>query len=227
MKALLISTCLLVVLNVGSAHAALVSGNDGIYGAGALTLDAGTGLEWLDLTQSTNLSINDILAGAGSYIANGFHIATLSEVETLFTDGGWNGVDDSANTGSVGHLAFVTQMQSLFGVTGTSGTPGETLFNEGFALTNVANRVSRPFLTLSTDLAGAPAGRVACTTSGFNTFTNVNIFTGCRMDFIQKFTFVGTYLARPTERTVPEPTMVALLGLGLAGLSVVARRRIR
>ena len=159
MKALLISTCLLVVLNVGAAHAALVSGNDGVYGVGSLTLDSATGLEWLDLTQSTNLSINDVQGGAGSFLANGFHIATLSEVETLFTDGGWNGVDDSANTGSVGHLAFVTQMQSLFGVTGTSTSPGESLFNEGFAFTSVANLVSRPFLTLSTDAAGAPITR--------------------------------------------------------------------
>jgi hypothetical protein len=215
MKALLASVCLLVTLAASSAHATLILMNDPVYGVGSIVRDTDTGLDWLKLTSSTGFSINGIQGGAGGFLTNSFQIAMLGQVETLFTHGGWNGVDDSGNAGSAGHLAFVTLMQSLFGVTGTSGAPGESTFNEGFALTELANLAARPFNTISQN---GTAGRVACTTAGFNTYTTpVNDFGSCRMDYDQHFSFIGTYLFRPARiSTVPEPGTLLLLAAGLA-----------
>src|SRR5207249_3671396 len=117
--------------------------NDTVYGGGSITRDTNTGFDWLDLTKSTNLSVNAILGGAGGFLMNGFRLATLPEVEAMYMSGGWDGVDDSASVvGSAAHLPFVQQMQSLFGVTGLMGpSPGELTFNEGWALTSVPNLV--------------------------------------------------------------------------------------
>jgi hypothetical protein len=219
MKTYWAALCLLLTLVAGTAQATLISGNDGFYGVGSITRDTDTGLEWLDLTKSTSFSVNDILGGAGSFLAQGFQLATLTQVEAMYTNGGWDGVDNSASAGTAAHLAFVQLMQSLFGVTGaeSNGNP----FNEGWALTSIANLVSRPFNTLE---SSDTLGRVACTTSGFNAFTNVNVFSGCRMDFDQRYDFIGAYLVRESS-VVPEPSTLLLLGSGL--LAAVLRRRVR
>jgi hypothetical protein len=200
--------------------------NDVFYGAGSITRDSVTGFDWLDLTFSTNDSVNDILGGAGGFLAHGFQLATLAQVESMFTSGGWDGVDDSATGGTVAHLAFVQQMHTLFGVTGDengANTPFG-LFNEGWALTSIPNRVARPFNTIPSPGTSA---RVACTTTGFNTFTApVNDFASCRMDYDQRFDFIGAYLVRDpgAQAAVPEPATLFLLGSGLAAAGFRRRR---
>jgi hypothetical protein len=219
MKTYLAVLCFLLTMVASTARAVLVSSNDPFYGVGSITLDTNTGFQWLDLTKSTNLSINNILGGSGSFLAQGFQLATLSQVEAMYMSGGWDGVDNSASAGSVSHLAFVQLMHSLFGVTGSDGFGNP--FNEGWALSSISNLVSRPFNVLESGIAG----RVACTTSGFNTFTNVNVFSGCRMDYDQHYGYIGAYLVRIPAVGVPEPSTLLLLGSGL--LAAALRRRVR
>ena len=52
---------------------------------GDSTLDEATGLVWLDLTKTTNLSYNAVAGGAGGWAAQGWRHATLAEVCQLFT----------------------------------------------------------------------------------------------------------------------------------------------
>lgn len=48
-----------------------------------LTRDTTTGLDWLDLELTLNLSVDDVDAGIGGWTAQGFRVATISEVFTL------------------------------------------------------------------------------------------------------------------------------------------------
>ena len=109
-------------------------------------------------------------------------------------------------------------MISLFGQTGVSASPGESIFTEGFALN--AGVLARQFNTVS---QSGVAGRVACTTAGFNAFPATDI-TGCRAAFTQTYSFAGVYLVRPTAAVIPEPWTLGLVGIGLAGIGLARRR---
>jgi hypothetical protein len=72
----------------------LVSVDDPVFGPGAVTRDNATGLEWLDLTFSTNRSFEDITGvngpnqlDAGGDFA-GWRYATVPEIRSLFVDAG-------------------------------------------------------------------------------------------------------------------------------------------
>jgi hypothetical protein len=77
------------LLGLGRAEAVLISGNDPVFGANAITLDTEMGREWLDLGVTTGLSLNAIAAqlAAGGTL-EGWKFATESEVSALWTEAG-------------------------------------------------------------------------------------------------------------------------------------------
>lgn len=69
------------------AHAATLSISDWRNaGDGLLTVDAGTGLAWLDLTQTQGLTVAQVLTG--EWASQGFRLATSTELLTLVDHGG-------------------------------------------------------------------------------------------------------------------------------------------
>ena len=78
-----------------------------------MTADTATGLEWLDLTQTTNLSHLQVTALLASDVQfEGWRYAASSEVESLFTNAGISLFCCSAE-----NVAPVTNLQALLGVT--------------------------------------------------------------------------------------------------------------
>ena len=73
-----------------NSYAELVSGSDPRFGPDSITLDSRTGLAWLDLTFTTNLSYNQLVTGLqpGGRFA-GFRFATPDEVLSLYTSAGF------------------------------------------------------------------------------------------------------------------------------------------
>lgn len=87
---------LVTLLSASSAHANLISVDAWTNGDGRLTRDTQTGLDWLDLSVTNNIGIQDVLTGNyGDLTSFGFRMATMNEAVTLITNAG--GTPSSGN----------------------------------------------------------------------------------------------------------------------------------
>lgn len=80
-----------ITLGVGLVLASFTATTEAstvLINQGSTTYDPTSGLDWLDLTASTNLQPREILAGSGGFVAAGWHYATVDEVKGLFLDAG-------------------------------------------------------------------------------------------------------------------------------------------
>ena len=59
-----------------------------VAGDGEITRDTDSGLDWLDLALTTNVSRYHIQADVGGWISDGWRHATLSEACQLFANAG-------------------------------------------------------------------------------------------------------------------------------------------
>lgn len=141
--------CILFVASfctMNAASGALIARHDpAIVGNGTapqdgynLTLDTETGLEWLDVTLSTNRAMLDVranLATGGDY--QGFRFASLPEVESLIDHFGVvnSGHEDPAVTRAIqllgdteGALPEQGQLSSLSAIIGEEAYPGASWF---------------------------------------------------------------------------------------------------
>ncbi len=89
MSGLRIGGLLIVVLAAGilvapAVQAELLEVDLNTPGDALVTRDTDTGLDWLDLTESTDLSFDQVEAGAGGFISDGWRHATGAEVCALF-----------------------------------------------------------------------------------------------------------------------------------------------
>lgn len=148
-------------------------------GDGLLTLDTETGLEWLDLTETTSMTVAAVTAKFGSGDDfDGFRYATATEVGDFYTNAGLSGFATAANTVSgnsnATQIAAAEALQVLWGTTfpqpglsqvTSSGFIDELVSGTVFRITSLTVRTG-PTVT---DLWAA--GTRASTGSG--TFTTV------------------------------------------------------
>ncbi len=93
-------------------------------GDGLITHDPNTGLQWLDVTATLDLSWDDVRSDVGGWFGRGFRHATFAEVCNLFISEGFQGQEcltapDATDAATLGR---VQNLQSLLGVTG-GGAP--------------------------------------------------------------------------------------------------------
>lgn len=115
----------LLICISGSANAALVSVDWKSPGDNLVTRDTGTGLEWLDVTQTADLTFNFVsseLGGGGIY--EGWSFATGAQVRDLYSSAGATGPYTGFNPG---HFDAVTSLLSLVGEIETTATRSGSL----------------------------------------------------------------------------------------------------
>ena len=191
--------------------------------------DTATGLDWLDVTQSVNLSFDAVNAqlGAGGQFA-GWRYATGDEFNALITN--------ATGTPTAGNYGYINQepdrtdalVALLWSTLDTYWTDAYGLTYDASAGRAEGEAVDYTYGMLA-DLTSFGSPWIAMIYDGDYAINEVvndysyahRAFTGTSL----ANTLTGSFLVRqPTS--VPEPSAVALLTIGLLGLGV-ARRRAR
>ncbi len=205
--AVLFASAIFVATGSFSARADLVD-------LGSMTRDGTSGLDWLDLTQSSGFSYEEIEAGAGGFTGDGWRHASTSEMCDFFER---NVVAVSPCPGDYS-VSYPTGTHDvvidLLGVTGYDWVNGEYvrgLFDDS-------------------SVGGDPA---SFTSFGFAFIGKGNAFGKLRIDannYPSHWVQVGQVLPNSghflvRSAPVPEPSTALLLGVGMMGLGMRRTRR--
>jgi hypothetical protein len=186
---------------VGASHASLVVTDWQTSGDGLLTLDTDTQLLWLDWTQGTSMSVNQVMAqlGAGGSF-EGFRYATVAEVHAFFSNAGIPNVPGI----TAANLVPVQNLLAIVGVTAPANSFGPSS-SAWTADSSSGNRIQGVLQDRNDDLGQA-------TTNGIIGFDD---------------DFAASTWGHALVSVVPEPGTGVLLLLGMLGLAVAGRRRPR
>ncbi len=227
MKKMILSVVAVLVLVCGAggfAWGSLVGGDFLDPGDGLLTFDSETGLEWLDLDQTINMSYDSVVNDPEGYVQKfGFRYATSDDLYDLYLHTFADPVDLPSSEIYLGppnsyyyyeNLYEVQTLLNLMSVTaffgdyqGVYGLYDNRFFEEGmekidFAVVglNEHNPVAVLWIT------------------GDKSSTNLPV-----IGLTESMSFYGSYLVRDAS-SVPLPGAVVFLGSGLIAL-IGARRR--
>ena len=213
-KKLLLSSALIsLFLMIQTASAALIEADWLVAGDNKLTVDTNSGLGWLDLTESTGLSMNQILAGAGGFLDLGFRYATTSEIRALFADA--NIVDTSGNPSqesAPAALDFILLFGFTYQVSDSSGS------NTG----TVGYHLPDPPDTSESTNASFVQYIVTSNTGNGHGAAMVEVLLDGTRDLANSTD--GSFLVRETT-VVPIPAAFWLFGSGVFGLVGIAGRK--
>lgn len=198
-----------IVLLVGNFSSATFIELD-LYSSGdkLITSDTDTGLYWLDLIVTQNLSYNDALIqmGPGGSL-EGFRYATVADVDRLQVSAGL-----PAGTFYSSFFLYKNKMDALMDMVGETTSRNGYSFAQGITsdpfvpTTSTDDRILRSFSV--TRAAGASQGIIADDSAS---------------------PYLGSWLVTTTRPSipepVPEPATVLLLTSSLIGLAALSRRR--
>jgi hypothetical protein len=196
---------LMSLVMVPKGAASILSVGDPVFGPDSITRDTESGLEWLDLTLTTNRSYNDLLGidGSNEFLPggdfSGFCYATREELIAFWTNSGIVNIPDGL---LVENKIPVERLQSLIGIT-ESDSPFEFFRTVGVYgyLQVLSNGDVIPFAAEIYIDGGR--GDAELNLGTYYTSTNEHL---------------GHWLVRDASQVIPEPATLALFGLSLLGL---------
>jgi len=183
---------------------------------GSTTVDTATNLEWLDVTATLGESYNSVIGGFGGYIADGYSVATTSQLCVLFGALG----DPIANCpdGGPDVLSSANAAEFIFKFGDTlatdpsinSGTYG--WFDGGMYMDAFSADLGLGCIDGSNTLDdfACAGGNMSYATTSFQTYG-------------WSHPSAGGWLVR--DASVPEPAIIALFTLGLVGIGFARRRQ--
>ena len=202
-----ITTAATVLISSTCVNAVLVDN-------GTFTTDTSTNLDWLDLTETTGYSYNQMLANFSDVNSKfyGFTYASQADLATLWVDAGYTG-NFNNYTSDINDRAVIAELFNLFGQTGVSCCDrSDGMFDDDDADTNIS------FLYLIPELSPWES-RVSIS---FNSLSpdDVNWSSTVGND-------MGSWVYRDSNfiSQVPIPAAVWLFGSGLLGLVGLAKRK--
>ena len=183
------------MLTAFPAHATLIDN-------GHFTADTTTGLDWLDFTVTKGLS------GSAALTENSdWRFATASEASSLMNNvfGAQTYIYGFVNN-VLGVSSEYVSFTSLFGITCPSCVDASYAQVSGFGLIGVRGAHEGAFETLGSHaLFNGDSENLYGSQRGIDT--------------------MGIALVRTSDSTIPEPSAIALMGLGLLGFGVTRRKQ--
>ncbi len=196
-----------------------------IVDMGNYQYDDQTGLEWLDLSLTDGLSIGTALAAY-----SGWTLATQDQFSTMFE--WYNGVA-GADTSVLGFTGSGYQNSLSGGYESLRGSDGASyLSNQFFSDFGITLSTSSGYSEYATAYGWYREGS-AVRLGGVHAIdyynSNSDAITAYYdhyydYSYLNGHSSVGNFLVRAAT-TVPEPSVIALLGTGILALGVVRRRR--
>jgi hypothetical protein len=169
----------------------LIVVDDPRYGASSILQDTATGLDWLNLYKTRDLSYNTVFSNfsqGGTF--EGFRYANLAEIGTLFADANIPDIDETSAANAQPVRDLLLEIGTLFG-----GDPCFCVFSYALnaqSLTPGTHSVSELMVRF---LAGGSAIRVEYQSQSDNLISS----------------YTGSFIIRETPQPVPEPRPFALL----------------
>ena len=206
-----ISCCVVAVLAVlccmqETARADLLEVDLDASGDALLTWDTATNLLWLDLTATTGESTSNIL-GSDWLTEDGFRYATVAEVATLFEHAAGGLTVDFANN-TANNLVAVDELVDMLGYTGYA-VGYVPRYEWGYGITG--------------DLSAPGSTSTNRVWAAYRQYPGVGLL---RPSYGNATEFHwGNDIGHFLVRAIPEPTTLALVGLGTLGIVALRRRK--
>lgn len=169
-----------------------------------------SGVEWLGLTATHNISRADIEAGTGGWLSNNWRYATRGETESLFdslwggTNEGWHISNYDGGSWFYDNFGGLANINIAFGTDGDCSSDTNSTCNAHF---NINSNTA-----WFTDLYGLSTGTDA---------TNINQVHD--KSFVANWGY-SNFLVKDVT-SVPEPTSIALFGLALASIGFSRKKK--